>query len=172
VTKIIFRLAYSWSRGSWCQWNAYFDRETLLICRRRRVGSRNISDDDVDAYYLSSIRPSSTIPICLDLGTNNQQFLDDPLYLGLRQRRVSGPEMTTFMDELMHEMSVAFPKLLVQFEVNSKISICIPYESIDLPCNRTSPQTTPSSTSRGIVTSTLSSTMTFRALALSYSVVS
>jgi malate dehydrogenase (oxaloacetate-decarboxylating)(NADP+) len=82
---------------------------------------------------LASIRPSSTIPVCLDLGTNNQQFLDDPLYLGLRQRRVSGPEMTEFMDEFMHEMSVAFPKLLVQFEVNSKTSNHVPCEGIDLP---------------------------------------
>jgi hypothetical protein len=73
--------------------------------------------DFIDSYFPDSIRPSSTVPICLDLGTNNQQFLDDPLYLGLRQPRLSGPEMTEFMDEFMHEMSVAFPKLLVQFEV-------------------------------------------------------
>lgn len=65
-----------------------------------------------------SIRPSSTIPICLDFGTNNEKFLDDPLYLGLRQPRLTGPEMTEFMDEFMHEMSVAFPKLLIQFEVS------------------------------------------------------
>lgn len=64
-----------------------------------------------------SIRPHSTIPICLDLGTNNQKFLDDPLYLGLRRRRVSDPEMNEFMDELMREMKSIFPKLLVQFEV-------------------------------------------------------
>ncbi|RDB28053.1 NADP-dependent malic enzyme [Hypsizygus marmoreus] len=64
----------------------------------------------------AGIRPSSSIPICLDFGTNNQKFLDDPLYLGLRQKRVTGQEMTEFMDEFMHEMTVAFPKLLVQFE--------------------------------------------------------
>jgi malate dehydrogenase (oxaloacetate-decarboxylating)(NADP+) len=51
------------------------------------------------------------------LGTNNQKFLDDPLYLGLRQKRVPEAEMTDFMDEFMHEMSIAFPKLLIQFEV-------------------------------------------------------
>ncbi|CCM00644.1 uncharacterized protein FIBRA_02681 [Fibroporia radiculosa] len=64
----------------------------------------------------AGIRPTSTIPICLDLGTNNQQFLDDPLYLGLRQPRVSPEEMTEFMEEFMCEMAAAFPKLLVQFE--------------------------------------------------------
>ncbi|KAJ6612745.1 hypothetical protein B0H10DRAFT_2165518 [Mycena sp. CBHHK59/15] len=64
----------------------------------------------------AGIRPSSTVPICLDLGTNTQKYLDDPLYLGLRQKRVPTEEMTAFMDEFMYEMSVAFPKLLVQFE--------------------------------------------------------
>ncbi|TFY73533.1 hypothetical protein EWM64_g10479, partial [Hericium alpestre] len=66
--------------------------------------------------YIDSIRPSSTIPICLDLGTNTQRYLDDPLYLGLRQKRVSEEVMTEFMEEFMHEMSVQFPKLLIQFE--------------------------------------------------------
>jgi malate dehydrogenase (oxaloacetate-decarboxylating)(NADP+) len=64
-----------------------------------------------------SIRPQSTIPICLDLGTDTQKYLDDPLYLGLRQKRVPENDMTEFMDEFMREMSAAFPKLLVQFEV-------------------------------------------------------
>lgn len=63
-----------------------------------------------------SIRPESTLPICLDLGTNTQQFLDDPFYLGARHKRVATEVMTEFMEEFMHEMSVAFPKLLVQFE--------------------------------------------------------
>ncbi|KAJ7314973.1 hypothetical protein DFH08DRAFT_715986 [Mycena albidolilacea] len=64
----------------------------------------------------AGIRPQSTIPICLDLGTNTQKYLDDPLYLGMRKKRVPTDEMTAFMDEFMYEMSVAFPKLLVQFE--------------------------------------------------------
>jgi malate dehydrogenase (oxaloacetate-decarboxylating)(NADP+) len=70
------------------------------------------------ALYVAGagIRPSSTIPICLDLGTNTQKFLDDPLYLGIRQKRVSTEVMTEFMEEFMHEMTSAFPKLLVQFE--------------------------------------------------------
>ncbi|KAJ7598918.1 malic enzyme [Mycena floridula] len=64
----------------------------------------------------AGIRPESTIPICLDLGTNTEKYLKDPLYLGLRQKRPTEEVMTEFMDEFMREMSVAFPKLLIQFE--------------------------------------------------------
>lgn len=75
--------------------------------------------DIVSMTYLHlrcSIRPNSTVPICLDLGTNNKEFLEDPMYLGLRQTRVPQQEATEFMEEFMHEMSEVFPQLLVQFE--------------------------------------------------------
>ncbi|KAG6377470.1 hypothetical protein JVT61DRAFT_15276 [Boletus reticuloceps] len=64
----------------------------------------------------AGIRPSSTLPITLDLGTNNQTFLNDPLYLGLRQERAPEGEYDEFMEEFMTEMSRVYPKLLVQFE--------------------------------------------------------
>ncbi|KAF9467963.1 hypothetical protein BDZ94DRAFT_920322 [Collybia nuda] len=81
------------------------------------VNGMPISIGKLSLYVAGAgIRPSSTIPICLDFGTNNEKFLEDPLYLGLRKPRLTGPEMTEFMDEFMHEMSVAFPKLLIQFE--------------------------------------------------------
>jgi len=81
------------------------------------VNGMPISIGKLSLYIAGAgIRPSSTIPICLDLGTNNEKFLSTPLYLGLRQKRVSQEVMTEFMDEFMHEMTVAFPKLLVQFE--------------------------------------------------------
>ena len=74
--------------------------------------STDCSNDD-------SIRPLSTVPICVDVGTNNQAFLDDPFYLGLRQKRISEPEMDEFMDEFMDEMTQAFPKMMIQFEVRA-----------------------------------------------------
>jgi len=81
------------------------------------VNGMPISIGKLSLYIAGAgIRPSSTIPICLDLGTNTQKHLDDPLYLGLRQKRVSDEAMTEFMEEFMFEMSHAFPKLLVQFE--------------------------------------------------------
>ncbi|KAI0002152.1 malic enzyme [Russula compacta] len=87
------------------------------------VNGMPISIGKLSLYIAGAgIRPSSTIPICLDLGTNNQKYLDDPLYLGLRQKRVSDEVMTEFMEEFMLEMSRAFPKLLVQFEAREDFS--------------------------------------------------
>ncbi|KAF9548182.1 malate dehydrogenase [Agrocybe pediades] len=81
------------------------------------VNGMGISIGKLSLYVAGAgIRPESTIPICLDLGTNTQRYLDDPLYLGIRQKRVSDAEMTEFMDEFMAAMSQAFPKLMVQFE--------------------------------------------------------
>ena len=56
------------------------------------------------------------MPICIDVGTDNSQYLEDPLYLGLRHPRIPEAEMNEFMEEFMHEMSVVFPHLLIQFE--------------------------------------------------------
>ncbi|KAH9478410.1 NADP-dependent malic enzyme [Psilocybe cubensis] len=81
------------------------------------VNGMGISIGKLSLYVAGAgIRPDSTIPICLDLGTNTQRYLDDPFYLGLRQKRVGDAEMEAFMDEFMEEMSRAFPKLMIQFE--------------------------------------------------------
>ncbi|KAG2135844.1 hypothetical protein DEU56DRAFT_948782 [Suillus clintonianus] len=59
----------------------------------------------LDLYIAGAgIKPSSTVPICLDLGTNTQHYLDDPLYIGVRRPRPLGPEMDEFMDEFMTAM--------------------------------------------------------------------
>lgn len=81
------------------------------------VNGMGISIGKLSLYVAGAgIRPESTVPICLDLGTNNQDFLKDPFYLGLRQPRITGPVMDEFMDEFMHEMELAFPKMMIQFE--------------------------------------------------------
>ena len=65
---------------------------------------------------LAGINPSQTLPIMLDVGTNNEPLREDPLYLGLNQPRVRGDEYSALVDELMESLVDAFPNCLIQFE--------------------------------------------------------
>jgi malate dehydrogenase (oxaloacetate-decarboxylating)(NADP+) len=64
----------------------------------------------------AGIDPIQCLPVLIDVGTNNQSLLDDPLYLGLRQRRTTGPAYDNLIDEFMSAVSETFPKALIQFE--------------------------------------------------------
>jgi malate dehydrogenase (oxaloacetate-decarboxylating)(NADP+) len=56
------------------------------------------------------------LPIILDCGTANETNLQDPLYIGLRSKRVSVAEQQDFMDEFMQAAEEVFPNMVVQFE--------------------------------------------------------
>lgn len=49
----------------------------------------------------AGIRPDATLPLCLDLGTNNKALREDPLYMGSRREKISPEEEQEFLDELM-----------------------------------------------------------------------
>ncbi|KAG8913474.1 hypothetical protein FRC00_002334, partial [Tulasnella sp. 408] len=90
------------------------------------VNGLPISLGKLDLYIAGAgIRPLSTLPICLDVGTNTEVHLNDPLYLGLRQTRISPNEMNEFMQEFMQAMREVFPKLLVQFEIQGTGSVIL-----------------------------------------------
>ena len=64
----------------------------------------------------AGIHPKLCLPVMLDVGTNNQTLLDDPYYVGLRQKRLSGPAYDQFVDEFVTAARAAFPGVLIQFE--------------------------------------------------------
>ncbi|TBU28084.1 malic enzyme [Dichomitus squalens] len=113
----IGQILRNWPRKNEARISVVTDGSRILGLGDLGVNGMPISIGKLSLYVAGAgIRPESTIPICLDLGTDTQRYLDDPLYLGLRQKRVPMAVMHEFMDEFMDEMAKAFPKLLIQFE--------------------------------------------------------
>src|SRR6266404_6016309 len=64
----------------------------------------------------AGVPPQYLMPMYLDAGTNNEQYLHDPLYLGMRKTRPSTDELYSFVDEFMDAVQEIFPKCCVHFE--------------------------------------------------------
>lgn len=64
----------------------------------------------------AGINPEQCMPIMLDVGTNNETFLNDPLYLGWQNKRLRGQEYYELVDEFVSAIQDKFPKALIQFE--------------------------------------------------------
>ena len=64
----------------------------------------------------AGVPPKPLLPMFLDAGTNTEQYLHDPLYLGLRQTRPPTPELYSFVDEFVEAVQDVFPKCCIHFE--------------------------------------------------------
>ena len=64
----------------------------------------------------AGIHHSLSLPVTLDVGTENEDLLNDPLYIGLKQRRLRGAAYDDFVEEFIVAVEEVFPRTLVQFE--------------------------------------------------------
>ena len=62
------------------------------------------------------VPPEYTLPIVLDAGTNNEEFLEDPLYPGLKRKRIRGKEFDDFIAAFVEAVEEVFPKICIQWE--------------------------------------------------------
>ena len=65
---------------------------------------------------VAGVPPHLTLPIMLDVGTNNEKYLQDPLYLGLQELRVRGTDYDEFIDEFVQTVQSLYPKCCIQWE--------------------------------------------------------
>jgi malate dehydrogenase (oxaloacetate-decarboxylating)(NADP+) len=64
----------------------------------------------------AGIHPFQTLPVTIDVGTENEDLLNDSLYIGLKRRRMRGEEYDAFIDEFVGAVQEEFPMALIQFE--------------------------------------------------------
>lgn len=64
----------------------------------------------------AGVPPQYLLPMYLDAGTNNEEYLKDPLYLGLRQKRPSTADLYSFVDEFVEAVQEVFPGCCIHFE--------------------------------------------------------
>lgn len=93
------------------------DGEGVLGIGDQGVGGMDIPIAKLMVYALcGGINPLNTLPIQLDVGTNNQSLLDDPMYLGWRHERLAGKEYDDFIKQFVETVNECFPKVFLHWE--------------------------------------------------------
>ncbi len=93
------------------------DGERILGIGDQGAGGLGISIGKLSLYTgIGGIRPERTLPIVLDVGTNNKERLNDPAYLGWRHERITGQAYFDFVDQFVQAVKQEFPETCLQWE--------------------------------------------------------
>jgi len=93
------------------------DGERVLGLGDQGIGGMGITIGKLSVYTAcGGISPAYTLPVALDVGTNNQKLLDDPMYMGRRHPRINKEEYNSFVDQFIDAVQARWPGVLIQFE--------------------------------------------------------